>query len=154
MSQADNCPCGSQLKYADCCQRLHLGKAKASNAEQLMRSRYSAFVQQNIDYLIDTLHPTQRQTDDREVLQQTCQNTRWLGLQIVKSQDKKDTAKVEFVAFYEDSPIGQLHERSNFVLEAGLWFYLDGEFLPAIKLGRNDRCICGSGKKLKHCHAA
>lgn len=153
MSQADNCPCGSQLKYADCCQRLHLGKAKPSNAVQLMRSRYSAFVQQNIDYLIDTLHPTQRQTDDREVLQQTCQNTHWLGLEIVKSQDKKDTAKVEFVAFYEDSPIGQLHERSNFVLEADQWFYLDGEFLPAIKLGRNDKCICGSGKKLKHCHA-
>ena len=47
------CPCGKG-SYTQCCEPLHLGTAKALTAEQLMRSRYSAFALQQIDYIVQT----------------------------------------------------------------------------------------------------
>lgn len=149
---ASPCPCGQADTYENCCQPLHTGQQNAADAETLMRSRYSAFVKQDIDYLINTLHPQQRRADDRQVLLQTCQNTQWLGLRILKSRERSPQAEVEFVAFYEDKPLGQLHEISRFVQENGQWFYIDGRFLAPLKLARNEACICGSGQKFKNCH--
>lgn len=146
------CPCHSQSIYDECCGLLHQGKQVAINAEQLMRSRYSAFVLHNSSYLQATLHPSQRQPDDLLNLQQTMQTTQWLGLTILDHTETGDQAEVDFIAFYVDKPIGQLHERSRFTRQQGQWFYLDGEFLSPIKLGRNENCVCGSGKKLKRCH--
>ena len=146
------CPCHSQSMYDECCGLLHQGKQVAINAEQLMRSRYSAFVLHNSIYLQATLHPSQRQPDDLLNLQQTMETTQWLGLTILDHTETGDQAEVDFIAFYVDKPIGQLHERSRFTRQQGQWFYLDGEFLPSTKLGRNENCVCGSGKKLKRCH--
>lgn len=146
------CPCLSGSSYQACCGLLHQGKQTAETAEQLMRSRYSAFVMQHSEYLQSTLHPTQRQPDDIASFQQIMQTTHWLGLTIVDHVQDGDEAEVEFIAFYADHPLGQLHERSRFCRQDGQWFYLEGEFLPPIKLGRNESCVCGSGKKLKRCH--
>lgn len=146
------CPCLSNKNYLDCCGPLHQQTHLAETAEQLMRSRYCAFVMAKIDYLIATLHPSQRQHDDRIQLQQTVEATQWLGLQIIEHYQQLDQAEVEFIAFYQDKPLDQLHERSRFVKENDQWFYVDGELLPAVKLGRNEPCFCGSGKKLKRCH--
>jgi SEC-C motif-containing protein len=147
-----DCPCNNATSYQACCQALHDGKLTASSAEQLMRSRYSAFVTGNIAYLIATLHPDKRQADDATILSQTIEDTEWLGLKIIRHKSAGNNATVEFVAFYQDEPIGQLHERSNFVKEDKQWFYVDGEILAPVKLSRNDVCFCGSGKKLKKCH--
>ncbi|MDX1573288.1 MAG: YchJ family protein [Methylophaga sp.] len=147
-----NCPCGQPEAYENCCQPLHLGKQIAADALTLMRSRYCAFVQQDINYLINTLQPDKRCIDDYQTLQQTCQTTRWLGLKIINAEHRGQQAEVEFVAFYEDQPVGQLHERSWFICQDDQWFYVDGQFLPAIKLQRNEPCICGSGRKFKQCH--
>jgi len=149
---AQNCPCQSGKTYQTCCGLLHQGEQTAHSAEQLMRSRYSAFVMQNKSYLLATLHASQRQTDDADNLQQTMNSTQWLGLTIVDHTENGDEAEVEFIAYYVDKPIGQLHERSRFSRQQGQWFYVDGEFLAPVKLGRNDSCVCGSGKKLKRCH--
>jgi len=146
------CPCLSGKNYQDCCGLLHLNHQTANTAEQLMRSRYTAFVMQNMDYLQATLHVSQQQADDVATLQDTMQNTQWIGLTILNHIENGDDAEVEFIAFYVDKPISQLHERSRFTLQQGQWFYLDGEFLAPIKLGRNDSCVCGSGKKMKRCH--
>jgi SEC-C motif-containing protein len=146
------CPCQSGQDYAACCGLLHQHKQTAKTAEQLMRSRYSAFVMQQIGYLQATLHASQRQPDDAVTLQQTMESTKWLGLSIVESIETGDEAEVEFIAFYAGQPIGQLHERSRFSRQHDQWFYVDGKFLPSIKLARNDNCFCGSGKKLKRCH--
>ncbi|MCB2426852.1 YchJ family protein [Methylophaga pinxianii] len=146
------CPCQSHSDYHACCGLLHQGGQTATSAEQLMRSRYSAYVLKNISYLQATLHPSHQQPDDAFNLQQTMATTQWLGLSIIDHVEKGDQAEVEFVAFYSDHPIGQLHERSRFSRQQGQWFYMEGDFLPPIKLGRNDSCICGSGKKLKRCH--
>ncbi len=148
----NSCPCQTNKSYADCCGPLHEQIYTAETAEQLMRSRYCAFVMAKIDYLIATLHPTQRQHDDRVQLQQTVEATQWLGLKIIDHHQQLDQAEVEFIAYYQDQAVGQLHERSRFVRENDQWFYVDGEMLPAIKSGRNEPCFCGSGRKLKHCH--
>lgn len=116
-----------------------------------MRSRYSAFCLNKVNYLIDTLHPDKRQLDDKHTLKQSIEDTQWLGLKIIKQSSSSTT--VEFVAFYkEKTVIAQLHERSNFIKKDKQWFYVDGELLPAIKLARNEVCFCGSAKKFKKCH--
>ena len=149
------CPCISGNPYSACCQPLHEGKLTASSAEQLMCSRYSAFVLKNIPYLIATLHPSKREEDDEPVLKKTMDETQWLGLKIIKHKPTGNTATVEFIAFHQGkSEIEQLHEKSNFVVENKHWFYVDGEILPPVKLSRNEPCFCGSGKKVKKCHVS
>ena len=147
------CPCGSNTAYKNCCQPLHNRMLTACSAEQLMRSRYSAFCKGNIAYLIATQHSDTRQADDDITLRQTIKQTQWLGLKIIAHKSKSNTAAtVEFIAFYQADPIGQLHERSDFIKEHNQWFYVDGEILAPAKLSRNEACFCGSGKKLKKCH--
>jgi len=147
------CPCKSNKPYNSCCQPLHDGDVVANSAEQLMCSRYSAFVLKNISYLIATLHPSKREEDDELVLKKTMDETQWLGLKIIKHKPTGSTATVEFIAFHQGkSDIEQLHEKSNFVNENKQWLYVDGEILPPVKLSRNEPCFCGSGKKTKKCH--
>ena len=80
------------------------------------------------------------------------EQTQWLGLKIINHKPSAKTATVEFIAFYQDNPIGQLHEQSRFIQEDEQWYYTDGDILEPIKLSRNEACFCGSGKKLKRCH--
>jgi SEC-C motif domain protein len=138
------CPCGSKAHYTDCCEPYLIGKAAAPTAEALMRSRYTAYSQGNVDYLIATLHPKSRHKSDRSSLIQSIQSIRWVGLTIVTTQQgqvKDQRGVVEFVALYQPMQIqdlqnigaNQLHERSRFIQEKGQWFYIDGDILPAIK---------------------
>lgn len=150
------CPCGSQTPYAQCCGPYHTGKAVAPTAEALMRSRYSAYAKGNLDYLLDTLHPSQRKRGDRLSLSQSLNNTRWISLQILETQQGRpedSQGMVEFVAVYDRPELGQMHERSRFVQEQGRWFYLDGDLLPPHRPRRNEPCWCQSGKPFKQCHA-
>jgi SEC-C motif domain protein len=122
------CPCGLPVPYADCCGRYHAGPLhlQAPDAEALMRSRYSAFVNGLPDYLLATWHASTRPA----TLEPDPPGLRWLGLDVRRhaSQDA-DHATVEFVA---RSKLGgraqRLHETSRFVREDGRWFYVDGEF--------------------------
>lgn len=148
----DSCPCCSSMLYKSCCQPFHRGSLTASNAEQLMRSRYSAFCLGDIDYLQVTLHPNHRRKDDKVELENTVQRTNWLGLKIIAHKPGLEEATVEFVAFFNGQPFEQLHEFSRFKKVAGQWLYTDGDVLPAIKLSRNDSCFCNSKKKFKKCH--
>ena len=121
------CPCGSTLSYQTCCAPLHQGQAAAS-CEQLMRSRYSAFVLGLGDYLVQSWHP-----DFLGGLTATelgRQETRWVGLEIVNTQDgtpDDEEGQVEFKAWFLDA--GQrhcLHERSRFTRLARRWVYKIG----------------------------
>lgn len=147
------CPCNSGFLYSACCQPLHDGKRAAASAEQLMRSRYSAFCLKNAAYLIATLHPDYRRPDDEQSLNDLFNETQWLGLKIITQQTKNDHATVEFSAFYQESDhVAQLHERSRFIKIGNHWLYQDGDLLPPITLARNETCFCGSGNKFKKCH--
>lgn len=156
------CPCDSGLSYTQCCQAYHLGKAVATTAEQLMRSRYSAFVVGDSDYLLKTLHPKSRRENSAAELAESIAAQHWLQLNIVDSvaggKNDRDGI-VEFVAGYEaDGQQAYLHERSRFEKIDGSWYYLDGDQLQhpnrmLSALGRNQPCWCGSKKKFKKCHA-
>lgn len=119
------CPCSRVRSYADCCKPLH-DDAAAPDAEALMRSRYSAYVRRDADYLRASWHASTRPDalgfDDPQPV--------WLGLD-VKAHDVIDAerAEVDFVAKYRigGGSVVRMRERSRFVREDGRWFYVDGE---------------------------
>ncbi|WP_433549217.1 YchJ family protein [Streptomyces sp. CA-294286] len=120
------CPCGRTQPYGDCCGRFHRGEAAAPTAERLMRSRYSAFVVLDADYLLRTWHPTTRpSTLDLDPSQ------RWTGLDILATADGSafhQSGTVEFRAHYvHDGQGDSQHELSRFVRDDGRWSYLDGQ---------------------------
>ena len=114
------------VAYVNCCGRFvdHFDDTPAPDAEHLMRSRYSAFVNERADYLLATWHSSTRPASlDFEV------DAKWLGLD-VRGYDVTgaDTAEVEFVARYRVAGRAvRMHERSRFMRENGRWFYLDGD---------------------------
>jgi len=123
------CPCKSQLNYGICCKPYHFGKAKVETAEQLMRSRYSAYFFRKVDYLVETTHPDSRDKGLKEALEKSIYQTNWSFLTISgTSRGGKDdkTGKVEFVAaYFEGSEPFELHEISRFKRHKGIWKYLD-----------------------------
>ncbi|POH65597.1 MULTISPECIES: YchJ family protein [Cryobacterium] len=118
------CPCGSGNSYDDCCGRLHRSDARAATAEQLMRSRYSAFAVGDAGYLLRTWHPRTR--PDTIELDTT---VRWMRLDIDRTERGTlfDTeGVVEFTAHSrQDGRRAQQHEVSRFVKVSGAWLYLD-----------------------------
>ncbi|NWG73991.1 MAG: SEC-C domain-containing protein [Rubrivivax sp.] len=124
---ADACPCGSALPYAECCGRWHDGPLhlQAPTAEALMRSRYSATVLGRLDYLLATWHPSTRPPQ----LEPLPGALRWLGLEVRRHAMQDDEhATVEFVARNRlAGRATRLHETSRFVREGGRWFYVDGD---------------------------
>ena len=121
-----SCACGSGFGFDDCCGRWQ-GGHPAPTAEALMRSRYSAYVRGDVDYLRATWHASTR-PDAEALLPEP--GTRWLGLEVKRAADDGDTAVVEFVARFKvgGKPAVRLHETSRYVREEGRWFYVDGAF--------------------------
>ncbi len=147
------CPCGLGL-YDQCCAPLHLGKAYAQSAEQLMRSRYSAFAKHDVDYILKTTAVGQQSALDRAAIADWAKSNQWLQLEIVQANEKIDKhhARVEFKAHYHDDKHAQIHhEVSHFVKFQQQWYFLDPTTDQQITMKQN--CICGSGKKFKQCCA-
>ena len=146
-----SCPCGSGLDYQQCCAPLLDGTRTASNAEQLMRSRFTAFSTGKLDYLKSSWHPDFVPRD-----LQIDGGLTWLDLTVIDFVDGDNEATVEFEArFLSGGSLQGLHERSRFLKQQGRWLYTDGDQLPASfkprKPGRNEPCPCGSGNKFKRC---
>ncbi|WP_119395915.1 YchJ family protein [Salinibius halmophilus] len=121
------CYCGTDIPYDSCCQPLHRYQKKAKTAEQLMRSRYSAFVVADEQYLQFTHHRSTFTADLYANLARS--NPKWLRLQVLESQEKGSQAWVSFKAYYlEDGIEKALAEHSRFVRKGGHWQYVDGEF--------------------------
>ena len=122
------CPCGN-ANYVACCGRLHAG-AIAATAEQLMRSRYSAYVLRLPDYLLETWHVDTRPVDV-DLDDASARATKWLGLEVRRHSADGDRATVEFVARFRvgGASAQRLHEISRFELNDGRWFYRDGDFV-------------------------
>jgi len=144
------CPCGSGYLLSDCCGVYIHQHQHAATAEQLMRSRYTAFVLGESAYLLQTWHASTRPASLGGL------DLRWFHLAIVATeQGKSDDEQgiVSFIASYGQAPTGKrLHERSRFVREDGCWYYVDGD-CHVTSIGRNDACPCGSGDKFKRCCA-
>jgi SEC-C motif-containing protein len=157
----DLCPCGSNRTYTECCRPLIKGEGSATTAEQLMRSRYCAFVKKDIDYLLTSLHPEYRSDYDEQSTRAWAESAEWKGIKIVNTTaggPEDSEGQVEFVVTYiEKGNRQEHHELSAFKKENGVWFFTAGKTMskPAVraapKTGRNDPCICGSGRKFKKC---
>jgi SEC-C motif domain protein len=126
------CPCGSGRSYAVCCGAFIDNSALPATAEQLMRSRYVAYVLAREDYLLRTWHGSTRPA---QLGLQDAGAVKWLGLKILRCEaggadDREGT--VEFVARYQvNGRAERLHESSRFVREAGQWLYVDGSLAAA-----------------------
>ena len=158
------CPCGSGLSLAECCGPCLDGAAWPSSAEALMRSRYSAYALGRYDWLVESTHPDFREGLSAEKLAEQGKDVRWLRLEMGRCEDDAPVGEngddiVEFRAFYElDGIPRQLGEKSFFRRKDDKVYYVDGVALrptayrrPDPKVGRNDPCPCGSGKKYKKC---
>lgn len=127
-----------------------------------MRSRYSAFVLGDLDYLQMTSAGEAALKFNRAEMALSLPGTQWLGLTIMATEAggaDDDQGTVIFEARYRQN--GQLHrqgERSEFRRIGGAWRYCHGDvaLMPdsVLRVGRNDPCPCGSGKKYKKCHGA
>jgi SEC-C motif-containing protein len=126
------CPCGSGRAYAGCCAPLIDGERAAETAEELMRSRYTAYTLARDDYLLRTWHPSRR---PQALDLRSAAPVKWLGLTILRTRaggPADSEGSVEFVARYKPAgKAGRLHEISRFVKDHGQWFYVDGEAQPA-----------------------
>ncbi|HRH17389.1 MAG TPA: YchJ family metal-binding protein [Aquabacterium sp.] len=129
--QGNACPCGLSAPYEQCCGRYHHGvlAGQAPNPEALMRSRYSAFVLDYRDYLLDTWHPGERPAQ----IEAPEPGLRWLGLSVKHAALMgDDQGEVTFVARYKlGGRAHRLEERSLFVREEGRWYYLRAADTPA-----------------------
>jgi len=156
------CPCSSDKDYAACCEPVITQKVKAKTAEQLMRSRYSAYALGNVDWIVESQSPDGRAFVDRQATEQWSARAKWHRMEIVEVKDgaEDDTEGfVDFKAYY--SIAGEditHHEVASFRKEDDTWYFVDGvEVKPRPykrlekKVGPNEPCPCGSGKKHKKC---
>ena len=158
------CPCGNATPYEACCQPIHQTHSKANTPEQLMRARYSAHVLGLVDFVVETYHSSCNASEQRDAIAESV-DSEWTELEVLESSADENEGYVTFKAFFnQDEKPYCLEERSRFVREDGLWYYIDGEYpsekqqderlsqpVKSLKIGRNDPCICGSGKKFKKC---
>jgi len=127
----NQCPCGSGLSYPNCCEPIISGKKDAKTAQELMRSRYTAFTQANADYLMLTHSSKTRQTKVRKSIEQWAKSVNWMGLSILQTKTGEandEIGYVEFKAlFLENGKLQQIHEKSLFERENDKWVYVSGE---------------------------
>lgn len=154
------CPCGSGKSFGECCEPLVTGARAALTAEELMRSRYTAYTRAEIGYIHDTTHPDHRADFDEKGTREWAESSRWEGLEIVAiagGGPADAEGRVEFIARYRDAGGRRTHhELAEFRKVDDAWYFTDGYGIkpqPAVsaKVGRNDPCTCGSGKKYKKC---
>ncbi|WP_422133511.1 YchJ family protein [Endozoicomonas sp. ALD040] len=151
----NHCPCGSGQTYKACCGPYHSGQA-APTAEALMRSRFSAYYLKNTDYLLATTWQRQINGLDKADIHRETDATRWTRLDLVSTEaggSADSRGKVEFKAWFLNPATGREeahHEHSDFIREQGHWYFIYPD-IPARLPGRNDPCLCGSGKKYKKC---
>jgi SEC-C motif domain protein len=168
------CPCGSGLDFENCCGPYLGGEASPPTAEALMRSRYTAYARADIDYMENTLAAENRGTFDRAAARAWATQSKWLGLKILFVEGGGPADRegvVAFIATYEQGGrILEHHEVSQFRRgERGAWRFVTGDTSARLgdrrpqatpsqtghgsapKVGRNDPCPCGSGRKYKKC---
>lgn len=126
-----------------------------------MRSRYTAYVLGDVDHLMNSVHPDSPGQADRKSTEAWSKAAEWDHIEIVETEggsENDEEGIVEFVAHFKLRGIPQKHhERAVFKKHRNKWLYFDGdekrpEPIRKQKVGRNDPCPCGSGKKFKKCY--
>lgn len=161
-----DCPCGSGRELAECCGRFIDAIDEPTTAEELMRARYTAHTRVDLDYIARTHDPASREDIDRDATRRWAERAEWLGLDILRTEGggaDDRTGMVEFVAHYrERGERRQHHELATFRRsEDGSWLFVDARVPESVtvrhegpRVGRNEPCPCGSGRKYKKCCGA
>ncbi len=129
----DKCQCGSGLKYKKCCQAFHKGKLP-SNALELMKSRYSAYVVKDVKYIINTTDVNNPDFTLDTIawandLEEFCNNSDFKGLKILEFIDGDEIAYVKFyVNLYINNQDHSFTEKSEFVKVNNRWLYKNATF--------------------------
>ena len=152
------CPCGSGKLILACCGPILAGKP-APTAEALMRSRYTAYATGRFAYIEETCAGPAAKAFNRREAERSGIGTEWLGLTITGREtglEGDDTGKVSFTfRVRQNGQESSASEVSLFRKIDGRWYYWDREdSARQARVGRNDPCPCGSGKKFKACHGA
>ena len=156
------CPCGSGRELDVCCQPIIDGQTLAPTAEALMRARYTAHSLGRYKFLTESTHPEFRDDVSPKEIEEWSSLMAWEGLEILDARDggpEDETGEVDFVARYSVDGVQQeMREDAFFRKEGEHWYYVEGtvhgkEPMRRVqpKIGRNDMCPCGSGKKYKKC---
>lgn len=123
------CPCGSKQQYETCCTLFHNGDTLPPTAEELMRSRYAAFVTGNIDYLKETYWPKYQRNFDVAGYEARSQNSTWLGLHIEDTEAgtaDDTTGTVTFTATsLVNGSLNRQREKSLFKKKGSRWYYVE-----------------------------
>lgn len=141
------------------------GEKVPRTAEEMMASRFVAYATHAIDYLLETHDPKTRSQTDRKATEDWSRRADWRSLEILSTEAggaEDEEGRVEFIARYAMEGVEHAHhERSLFRKTDGRWYFITGDKVSAPpvrrateKVGRNDPCPCGSGKKYKKCCAA
>jgi SEC-C motif-containing protein len=126
----DRCPCGLAEPYEHCCGVYIQGEANAPTPEALMRSRYTAYTQANMDYLRRTVRGKALTHFNPLHAEEWARKVQWRGLKVIHSEQNGSKGVVEFCAYFIESGVEQvLHELSQFNRDDGQWFYTDGSFV-------------------------
>jgi len=162
MKNEDICPCKSGKTFGECCGPVIAGTAKAETAEALMRARYASYATGDVGFLKSSMVDESQGEFDEASSKAWSAAATWHGLEIISTEKggpSDDEGVVEFRALYTaNGEFCNHHERSTFRKVNGEWRFVDGDFVPdkpiereEPKIGRNDPCPCGSGKKYKKC---
>ena len=130
-----SCPCGKPGALDDCCGPFLAGESLPRTAEDLMRSRYVAYTQEAIDYIVETHAQEGRDDVDRDAAATWARQSEWLGLEIVRTEaggSGDATGVVEFIARYRIQGRDMAHhEVARFCKEDDRWYYADGDMVKA-----------------------
>ncbi len=162
---SDNCPCGLPQTYEKCCARYIEKKEIAPTVEAMLRARYTAHVVKNVDFVLATqISKEEEEQAVRENVEAWIERSEWMGLEVINTKDggaDDDKGQIEFLASYQmGRERFKHHEISLFEKREGQWFFVEGaqqnktQRNESVKVGRNDPCSCGSGKKFKKCCGA
>lgn len=164
MEHQEHCFCGSGKDFGACCGPIMEGAALARTPEELMRARFSAHCKRDYAFLVTSTHPDHREGVSEEEISQWAQHVNWTELEVHSATpgENENQGHVSFTAHFtiKDTP-QELREDASFEKLDGQWFYVDGHVYgqepyrrEAPRVGRNEPCPCGSGKKYKKCCAA
>lgn len=117
------CPCCSGKMYKDCCEPFLEKMSLPSTAEELMRSRYTAYTLKDEDYLLRTwAEETQPRIVEFE------RAIHWIGLKVLETNKLEDDSyTVRFIAKYKlNGKAFRLEENSLFNRVQSRWYYIKG----------------------------
>lgn len=151
------CPCGTRRKFGACC-ALYINGTPAPDAQTLMRSRYTAYVVGALDHVAATHAPEVRDDFNRAEAERLARVCQFQELEIRKVVENGHSAQIDFlIRFRRDNKDMMQVELADFRREDGRWLYAGGKLSSQVsqrtvtRVGRNDPCPCGSGKKAKKC---